>query len=138
MTDLRRPLVPPPAGHETRTARLTARRALLRLLTRYPNRIVTHAEVEAEVGEPVSHRALSNAATSLRADIAIRTKAGPGGGYVLCIPEWSTSLSTRCNTCEHFTVLGHCRELDREVLNWQRCWAHRSSDAAKTQTDENS
>ena len=60
------PIISPPPGHAERVKRLSAKRALLRLLTRNPNRIVTHAEVEAEVGEAVSKGAVSQAATALR------------------------------------------------------------------------
>jgi hypothetical protein len=120
------PIIPPPPGHADRIKRLSAKRALLRLLTRNPNTIVTHAEVEAEVGGPVSAGAVSNAATALRVDIAVRSKAGPGGGYVLLVPV--DGYRECCVDCRHRTALSHCRELDREVTGIEWCWGWTARD----------
>jgi hypothetical protein len=110
-------VIAPPVGHEAREQNLSARRALLRVLTRNPNRIVSHHEVEVEAGRPLSHPSVSMAAKSLGRDMAIRARGGPGGGYALVVPvrasvgEWSET----CRSCAYQTPLGHCRELDRET-----------------------
>jgi predicted transcriptional regulator len=118
----RRPLVPPPDGDEKRDEILTCRRALLRLLTRRPNEIVTQADVCDEIGLHVGRGAIGNAAVRLRRDLAIEGVPGPGGGYVLLMPVPTLGLQ-RCANCASRTVFSECPRARRDEVNLNcKCW----------------
>lgn len=117
------PLITPPDGYREREEALTTRRALLRLLTSSPNRVVTHAEVCAELGRIVSPKATSKAAISLRRDMPIEAFAS--GGYMFLLPVPAHGPDT-CETCAAHAYLG-CRRLGcRPVADGDWCGAWRA------------
>ncbi|HAM58779.1 MAG TPA: hypothetical protein DCQ64_26555 [Candidatus Rokubacteria bacterium] len=75
--------LPLPKAAPGREPRLSARRALLRLLVAHQNEVVTHADVEAELGRRVSRQCVWAAAGRIGADLPVVSVRGPGGGYSL-------------------------------------------------------
>ena len=107
---------------ETDVVTLTARRALLRLLTAHPNEVIGHRRVCDELGHHVSHAAVHAASKRLGRDMAIESLHGTGGGYVHLMPVLSLGRE-RCCTCASHTLLGTCKRLSgRPVQPNERCW----------------
>ena len=106
---------------ETDVVTLTARRALLRLLTAHPNEVIGHRRVCDELGHHVSHAAVHAASKRLGRDMAIESLHGTGGGYVHLMPVLSLGRE-RCCTCASWDA-GTCRRLEgRPVKANQRCF----------------
>ena len=115
------PLAPIQAP-KTDVVELTARRALLRLLTTHPNEVIGHALVCEELGHHVSHAAVHAAAKRLGRDMAIESVLGTGGGYIHLVPVLSLGRERCCN-CASRTPFSTCQRLGgRPVKANHRCW----------------
>jgi hypothetical protein len=103
--------------------RLTARRVLLRLLTRRPNVVVTYTQVRAELGTDIGHAAVSNAAMKLRRDMNVESLIGAGGGYVLLAAVPAPGKDS-CRNCANRTHYYWCKRLHMDVGPGEWCWGH--------------
>lgn len=113
---------------ETLTKHHTARRALLYLLTTRPNEVVTKADVCEALGFEVTAQAVSNAAGLLRSGdlgLAITSRGGSRGGYVLLVPVPARGAK-RCANCRSRSRRGTCsvlRDQSTGLNDWCGGWS---------------